>query len=56
VADVVALHAEESLIDFGLAVAGDRDDLAVLDADLDVAAGAAETTGSFVPLHTGKDR
>ena len=48
---VVALHAKQTLVDVGLRVAGDRHDATVLDADLHVAASAAEATRRLVPRH-----
>ena len=46
---MVALHAEQSLVDRRIRMAGDGDDFAILHADLHMAAGAAETAGSLVP-------
>src|SRR5690606_11827732 len=50
---VIALHAEQPLVDLRLAIPGDGHDLAVLHAHLDVTPGAAETTGRLVPGDAG---
>ena len=51
---VVALDAEQALVDRALFVAAHRDGLAILDADLDAAAGSAEAAGRFAPLQIGR--
>ena len=49
-ADMVALHAEEALVDVGFLVAAHGGYTAVFHRDLDVAAGATKTTRGFLPI------
>ena len=46
---MIALDAQQALIDFGQLIAGDGDDAARLHTDLDVTTGSAEATRCFSP-------
>ena len=51
--DVIAFDAQQPFVDFRIFVAGDRDDFAVLHADLHMAAGPAKPARSLVPVDSG---